>query len=286
MASRAEITFFEIAEGELKTRNLPGQIQRPSTTDRGRETKFKVQANLHTCVHGILNNSSNPKVRASLIVLEYQLKCLEPQSSFESIHTKLTFRENSTKGTHEVPSRPHVKQTEPFSTSERWDVTTEVVASDSHLEGTAGVGFGPVTLEGTAGGGRESAHEQLHFIEGDTGRHFNKDTQVYDEAWWNIVQNQSQKHGVPRNFRVAVLLERSSDAKFEATFALEVHAGFRYAASKAWNWLRGRAQGDDPIVFDPAQPPQGDTTGVADPSNLESVDLAALCPVWGLTRTP
>jgi hypothetical protein len=217
-------------------------------------------------------------------VLEYQLKCLEPQSSFESVYTKLTFREDATKRGNKLPSNPHVRRTEPFGTSERWDVTTEDVASNSHLEGTAGIGVGPVTLEATAGGGHESSHEQIHFIEGDTGRHFNKNTQVYDEAWWSIVQNQSQKHGVPRNFRVAVLLERSSDAIFEATFALEVHAGFRYAASKAWNWLRGRAEGDDPIVFDPAQPPQGDTTGVPDPSNLESVNLATLCPVWGLDK--
>ena len=130
----------------------------------------------------------------------------------------------------------------------------------------------------------EKSMSKKYFIEGDAGRHFKQATQTYNKAWWNIQQNQSQKDGIPRNFRVAILLERASDADFEAVFTLDVKAGFRYAASKAWTWCTGRAEIDDPIVFRPTQPAQGNTKGIEDPSNLAKVDLAALCPVWGRVK--
>ena len=62
-----DVPFFEIlgGEGELRTQNEPGQVQREPITDRGDKTKFKVQATLHACVHGTLDSTSVPKVPAS-----------------------------------------------------------------------------------------------------------------------------------------------------------------------------------------------------------------------------
>lgn len=276
--------FFEVAEGEgeLRTQNLPSQVQRPNITDRGKKSKFKVQTRLHLCVHGYIDKTVDPKVRASLIVLEYELKCIEPNSSFTSVYTLLKFGESKDKSGTKPASLPSVKLNQPFWSSQRWNITTENIENGWNVNGTVGGGFGPATVEGTTGYQHNTSHDQIHYIEGDTGRHFNKDLQLYDQVWWNINENQSQRDGIPRNFRVAILLERSSDADFEATFALEIHAGFRYVASKVWDWCRGRAEIDDPIVFRPSEAPLGDTAGI-DADHLEKVNIASLCPVWGLS---
>ncbi len=278
-----DIPFYEVlgGEGELRTQNQPGQIQRETITDRGAKTKFRVQATLHAYVHGTLDSTSEPKVPASIIVLEYQLKSLEADSSFENVYTELKFRE-VTNANQENPSksRPNVKKLEPFRDTDRWNVTSAEISDTIYGEGKIGGSAGPVTLEATVGKEHGNDHKQKYYIEGDAGKHFDAKTQTNNKAWWNIKQNQSQKDGIPRNFRVAVLLERSGDADFEAKFTLDVKAGFRYTASKVWTWCTGRAEIDDPIVFRPSKSSQ-DVKGIDDPSNLGEVDLAALCPVWG-----
>lgn len=58
--------------------------------------------------------------------------------------------------------------------------------------------------------------------------------------------------------RVAILVARKNNSKFQAKFGIDVHGGFGYAISELMEiWMR-RTAIDDPIIFDPTHNPVGD----------------------------
>ena len=63
-------------------------------------------------------------------------------------------------------------------------------------------------------------------------------------------------------FRVAILVERKSDAKFQAEFKIAAKGGFGYRVQELKDkWLYKTAI-DDPVIFNPSKKPVGDLEGI------------------------
>ncbi|KAL6796989.1 hypothetical protein J3E68DRAFT_320846 [Trichoderma sp. SZMC 28012] len=272
-------------EGIIRERNDPlNEVQRSVITDRGMNSPYKVQALLSACIHGTLDSVS--KTPASLIIVDYQLEALKEGSMFTSATTSYTFSEYT--GSHRVggepASSPAVLAYGPFeymtefhqSTANEHNKNSQELQINPQVNGISAASI-------TFGHERESTHEQRYFERGRAGRHFSNGRA--DTVWWNLVYNKSQKLSITPKFRVAMLVERKSDSKFQAVFEIAAHSGFGYKVQEfKERWLH-RTAIDDPIVFDPAKPAMGDLQGV-DSMNLgllrKRERLEALVSVPGL----
>ncbi|KAF9636706.1 hypothetical protein BFW01_g7602 [Lasiodiplodia theobromae] len=85
---------------------------------------------------------------------------------------------------------------------------------------------------------------------------------------WTLLENETQRTGVPTVLRTAILLKRRNDAKFRCTVKLDVNVDFR---SKLERMIGGKPK-DDPVLFDPDMDPTNRLEAY-DILNLEAVDL-------------
>lgn len=70
---------------------------------------------------------------------------------------------------------------------------------------------------------------------------------------WRLMENKTEKHGIPSRMRSLILLRRENSDKFKAVVKIEVEADFRSTLEQ----LIGKKDKDDPVIFDPdpgAQP--------------------------------
>ncbi|KAH7157943.1 hypothetical protein B0J13DRAFT_543145 [Dactylonectria estremocensis] len=254
-----DIFQASLDEGIIRERNDPlDPIQRSVLTDRGATSDYKVQALLRACIHGRMAGAlSNP---ASLIVIEYQLQSLKEDSVFTSVTTSFTFSEHNNPS-EEDKSSPSVIAYAPFerpvklnqSTATEGNTTTLQLTIDPEVNGIRIGGF-------TWGRDNASTHEQKYFEQGRAGRHF--DHGRANVVWWNLVHNKSQGSEVTPQFRVAILVERKSDNKFEADFKIAAKGGFGYKIQQLKDKWLYRTAIDDPVIFDPKKEPMGDLEGV------------------------
>ncbi|KAI1128237.1 hypothetical protein F5Y10DRAFT_240836 [Nemania abortiva] len=247
-------------EGIIRERNNPlDEVQRSVITDRGLTSPYKVQALLSACIHGTLDPDS--KTPASLIVVDYQLEALE--GVFTSATTSFTFTEYTgpnRKGDEPV-SAPTVLAYGPFEYLAKLNpsTATERTMNNQELDikpEVSGVSIGGPKFAHES----ESTHEQRYFESGRAGRHFEHGRA--HNVWWNLVYNRSQKLSITPKFRVAMLVQRESESKFQADFKIAARGGFGYVIQQLKDrWLYKTAI-DDPIIFDPSHKVIGDLVGV------------------------
>jgi hypothetical protein len=283
-----EMDLFEASldEGTIRQRNDPyNEIQRSVITDRGLTSPYKIQALLKACIHGTMDHET--KKPASLILVDYKLLNTKEGSYFASVTTRFTFseHENTNSGNENLVAAPSVVAYAPFEEPVRFNETTGDVTRHSKLDvamrpGIKGMSVGEIDFSKEKG----SSHEQRYFDQGVASRNFDAHGRA-NSVWWNLIQNRSQKVGIPPTFGVAILVERENDLKFEAGFNIAVRGGFGVAANNLEDkWLR-RTTVDDPIIFDPSCPPFGDLQGI-DRTELgklkEGLRLNSLSKVCGL----
>jgi len=172
------------------------------------------------------------KVPASLIIVDYQLEAMNEGSLFSSVTTSYTFSEYT--GPHrcgdDKPASPAALAYAPFEYLTKINESTATERSQNNQE----AGINP-QVEGFSLGkirfGRESesTHEQKYFKRGRAGRHF--DHSRVHNVWWNLVCNKSQALSITPKFRIAMLIERSSDSKFQVEFKISARGGFGYKIS-------------------------------------------------------
>ncbi|KAM7221642.1 hypothetical protein V8F06_003033 [Rhypophila decipiens] len=256
----ADMFQASLDEGIIRERNDPlDEVQRSVITDRGLNSPFKVQALLSACIHGTLDPET--KTPASLIVVDYQLESMN--GVFTSATTSFTFTEYTgpgPKGDESASAPAH---------SQELELKPEV----------AGVSIGGPKF----GHESESTHEQRYFERGRAGRHFDHGRAF--NVWWNLEYNRSQALSITPKFRVAMLVQRKSNSKFQADFKIAARGGFGYVIQELKDrWLYKTAI-DDPIIFDPSKEAMGDLEGV-DPAHLgllrKRERLEALVSVPGL----
>jgi hypothetical protein len=104
---------------------------------------------------------------------------------------------------------------------------------------------------------------------------------------WNLFESESQRSGVPRYFRTAVLLERKPGDKscFTARIDMKVKVSFMQDAKQKIKTFLGWNVKDDPAIFDPTLSP---TTHRFDDKlkSLRSVSLEHECPFLLFRKFP
>jgi len=270
---------LEVSDGQFKTHNeTPDEVQREVITDRGADSYFKASVRFISCLHGTLGSDNDKQTNedegedeedpryASLLIFEYRLHALKPGHQFSFVKTSFTFKSASpAKG--QEPSAPSVIAWAPFHRPARTQESTEEQKKTNKVSGNLGLPSGYLVAAGVnAELGTEKCHLQQYFQKGAAGRHFNDTTRLNDTIWWTLEQNQGQNLGVEQVFRVAVLLERKSEADFVGKFKIELNGGFRFVTQELLGRFERycrRIRLDDPINFAPAKKPrQGKVVGL------------------------
>jgi hypothetical protein len=287
-----EFTFEEcevLGVGSLKEHNYPAdEIQRHKITQRGIDSDFKVIVTLVTCVHGIL--SEEDPTPASFMIFEYHLSCAKMNHVFDAVKTNFKFDFESVKDPKHAPRSeacPDVLAYAPFRMTERFDHSTSEIRKNIAREVKAGLDI-PIAgvvvpkLEASQGTEREETYEQSYFAEGQADVSWDARSKRNYGVWWDIRHNEKKSHGVPSIFRTAILLKRQNERPFKAKFTCIVKGGLLFELKQK---ILGLVDPDDPINFDPNEPPKGGHG--LNPRSLgllaDGQKLDSLAYVWGLT---
>ncbi|KFG80251.1 hypothetical protein MANI_011228 [Metarhizium anisopliae] len=302
-----EFDIFEASldQGQTRSDEPDADAQCSVITDRGRHSKYKVQALLKTCIHGVLDATS--KTPASLIIVDYFLSNLEEQGRYSSVTTTFDFEPHVQDelglgdGHGNALDTPNIAAYAPFE-AVRWGQTTAQESSKHNLDASI-----EPEVEGAKAGKigyayeSTTSHEQRYFTQGLAGRHYvpkGPARGVADQVWWNMQHNFSQHSGVPPHFRTAILLTRRAEAaekKFIARFKIAVRGGFWMNMSALVDVFLRRSVQDRPVVFDPSIRFMGDRLDGIEP-NADGVyelgrlavgrELVKLTDIWGLSPLP
>ena len=247
----------EASEGETKTHNVPAnQPQREVVTYRDVTSDFSVSVQMPLCVHGWENAEKQQAM--TLMVFDYRLIYTKREHFVKSIKTSFVFDEAAFPAetrSGEGPASPNVVAYAPFEKSMEWKKTEAEVKIQAHGDAKIGIDHG-ANAELSAGREREISHTQKFFTRGQAGRKFNNRTRKWEEVFWFMQQNESQKDGIPSTFSVAILLKRASNANFKGTFFIRAEAG-RWADWKSNCQRMFSKEEDDPVNFDPQSKEKG-----------------------------
>lgn len=280
----------EAVAGETKTKNVPPtEEQRPVITYRGIDSDLTASVEMVACVHGW--RKPDKEQAMSLMVFDYKLHYTKRDHHISSVKTEFIFEEETVPAGSQVGKAradPEVVAYAPFERELRWNETESDVKNQGHADVKLGVNS-LVTFELSGGGEREISHRQKHFDQGMASRKFNNKSRKWDRVFWFLQQNGSQGHGVPSEFSVAILLKRSSNAKYKGTFGLRVEAGLWEDLGSGIRRFFRKAE-DDPVNFNPQRKPEGskweDIRNNIDEENLGALakgdELVKLVEVWGL----
>lgn len=239
------------------SKNVPTtEAQRLVVTNR-KKSPCKADVRLISCVHGVLSEAD--RTEASLIVLEYHLICMGGAHRYTRLDTKLKFR-NQCQG--EPRREPFVKAYAPFKQSEMLDPVDIEHSKRKTNELSAGLSFTPAELGATVGRESEKVYKIPSFALGQAFPEHTDGKPGSDAIVWELMENKTKAVGVPDTFRVALLIQRANSERFLCDFTLNLHGGVWFAVENAFKKFYGIVDIDDPIIFDPALPPQGETESI------------------------
>lgn len=107
---------------------------------------------------------------------------------------------------------------------------------------------------------------------------------IYYIAQWTLAENKSQGDGLPSYLRVAIVLKRRNDDKFQADIKVSASADMGYTFNSLFRQIAGRLR-IDPVFFDPKTPHFGPKLDGIDHDNLSQTAEAInnLCAVRATT---
>ena len=266
-------------EGGYHMENLPGQKQREYLVQHGYGSDRIVKGRLVDVIHGRLVPDGAP---ASLIVSTFKFLGSTTSRRFRSARIIWDFAYADPDG-KEWPEVKRVSLDDQFVMK----MTTFDKSSETKVEAGLQGGGGPAGLSISTGWSRtKSAKIDDHISLYGTTAFINKNAGKPNGAKWVLEENKSQNSGIPSSITTAVLLERLPDRPFIGTIQIKAEMGL---ASTIEN-LFGKKSKVDPIVFDPAPPPESEKpesekpksekpkskkpkSVECDPQNLDSVDL-------------
>lgn len=123
-----DVLEASLDEGQTRSNEPDADVQCSVITDRGRESHYKVQALLKTCIHGVLDTKSGTP--ASLIIVEYSLSNTKEKGRFSSATISFDFAPYVTdslglmveegEGSDSLDT-PNIVAYAPFEKTARWD---------------------------------------------------------------------------------------------------------------------------------------------------------------------
>ena len=92
---------------------------------------------------------------------------------------------------------------------------------------------------------------------------------------WTLLENKTQKSGIPSQLRTLILVQRKNNAKFTAVVEIETRVDFKSSILR----MLGKKPQDEPIIFEPnpevprSRKLKWAKEHLVDADNLEAVDL-------------
>ncbi|KAI1760718.1 hypothetical protein GGR53DRAFT_508761 [Hypoxylon sp. FL1150] len=270
-----------------RLQNEPDEKQRPYVTGYDRKGALRVLGKLTDVVHGQYAEDSDTP--CSLAIFEFAALGQKPASRrYREVQIEIVFAAYGTEG------RPAAARRGAGDLS-RWDPAIKGLAPSGHrvllqtthtagrkhaFEAYVEGGMDPVATAGTS-----YTYEISDSVErGDSMAVEGTEAFVHRAAGkpnavrFALRENASQKSGVPRFLRVAVLLERrpGDEGMFLATVDVRASVSVFADAGEKVRKIMGRIPMDDAVVFDPKVPPTTDRFPV---NNLSSVSLSDECSI-------
>ncbi|GKZ72723.1 hypothetical protein AnigIFM60653_007802 [Aspergillus niger] len=256
--------------GEFRTRNRPGEIQRPhvSVFHAGprRKSAFAVSCNATAMVHGLMGGESLKK--ATLLVYEFKFR------SYRGARLKgadITFEFQPQPGGTGRVEIVKVRPERPYTAQESEQTVGNGIK--------AGVNGGFMQAVGLELGAEHSVEKVAKFYTVVTGDRQQNDWGEYDQARFSLSENKSQQDGIPSTLTACILLERD-DEEFVCVPSISVEPDFRTTVAT----LFSTRDPDDPVYFDGNSPPfdrrEQENRIAIDPANLGATDLDQL---WGFS---
>ncbi|KAI1372686.1 hypothetical protein F4677DRAFT_245580 [Hypoxylon crocopeplum] len=271
----------------FRLQNEPGERQREYVTGYDRRDALRVLGKLTDVVHGRLDPDGDEP--CSLAVFEFAALGQKPsRRRYREVQIELVFAAHGTEG------RPRAARTNNAELS-RWDPQVKALApagSKALLETTHTAGrkhafeaFAEAGADPVATAGVKYVYEISDVVEradrmvvegapAFVGRAAGKP----NAARFVLRENASQRSGVPRFLRVAVLLVRRAgdSGLFVAEVNVRAHVSVFADAGEKMRRVMGRIPLDDAVVFDPKMPPTTDRFPV---DRLASVSLGDECSI-------
>jgi hypothetical protein len=93
---------------------------------------------------------------------------------------------------------------------------------------------------------------------------------------WVLMENATQKTGIPTHLRAPILLKREDGGLFNANVKIEVEADMKASLESKVQRLFGKVEKDDPVDFDPSAPPTSNACDLTDLANCGLKELSAI----------
>ncbi|KAI9369934.1 hypothetical protein BJX61DRAFT_545136 [Aspergillus egyptiacus] len=231
-----------------------------------RKTAVDIRCSFVDIVHGLLTPDSQEF--STLLVLQFRFDPRKRARRVTQVDIELRFA--SCDSSYPDPEVLAIAPNERLTLSPTTQTVTTLVG------GEAAIGAGSfLTIGGAARYERSVSHEITHacMVAGSIdlrGRNYGK----ANCASWTLIENPASKEGVPASMQTAILLRRRHEEVFQGHMTVKARADWRTELE----WLVGRTNRDDPILFDPILEPTSSRhqeleTGMAD------IDLKALVSI-------
>ncbi|KAI1408749.1 hypothetical protein F5Y13DRAFT_104920 [Hypoxylon sp. FL1857] len=270
----------------FRLQNEAGEKQREYITGYDRKNALRVLGRLADVVHG--RSADDADTPCTLAIFEFAALGQKPERRrYREVQIEIVFAAHGTEGRSRARAHAHDLA--------RWDPQVKGLAPRGHksllqtthktgrkhgFEVSAEAGMDPLASAGASCSyeiSDEVTRGDSMVVEG-TEAFVNRSAGKPNAARFTLRENASQKSGVPRFLRVAVLLERRAGDQglFLATVNVRAHASVFADAGERVRKIMGRIPLDDAVVFDPKTPPTTDRYPL---DNLASVSLADECSI-------
>ncbi|KAF4995237.1 hypothetical protein FGRMN_5268 [Fusarium graminum] len=289
---------IDLMEAEDLEYHLPNEIDRYGNkvphrkyltgTDReGSARLMSVIGIMPTVVHGF-DDDDEPH---TLVVMEWKATPMRQGLRFKSVTIEMSFSAFGSRGAAEGDARDMQKQGVPFNywdpevlkavpTGNQWyNNTSRKVGGKSALELGFSAGFEPFISAGPK-----------WRMEKDTERNVTDAVQVTGEPFvvgsgrnrpnavrWVMLENESQRSGVPAYLRTAILLKRKTndDGIFLGHVEIETHVSHWEDVKEKVYKMRGQVKQDEPVIFNPKCESTKGPSSKGNRIRLDKIDLAS-----------
>ncbi|KAI1208946.1 uncharacterized protein F4807DRAFT_428201, partial [Annulohypoxylon truncatum] len=277
-----------------RLQNEPGEIQREYVTGYDRKSTLRVLGRLADVVHGRSSPPSSDldSTPCTLAIFEFAALGQKPSRRYREVQIEIVFRAY---GTHKRPNSISRHRDQRAALS-RYDPAIRALAPHGHksllqsnftrssthnIEASISAGTDPI-----ASAGAKYAYALSENVErGDsmtvegTPSFVGRSAGKPNAARFTLRENGTQRSGVPRHLRVAVLLERRAgddEGLFLAEVNVRAHVSVLADAGERVRRVMGSVPLDDAVCFDPAARPTTDKYPV---DRLAEVVLSEECSI-------
>ncbi|KAK6716967.1 hypothetical protein SNK05_000168 [Fusarium graminearum] len=228
-----------------------------------------IQCNLIDVVHGAISADSD--YWATILVFQFRF---DPEKNARRIaRAQIDLSFDSVEVDARIPEVDSIS----FDGNYSFSPSQESVSFTRGGEGSIGTSFG-ANLNTSLKWEKAVSHETSHAATISGRKYLDERDNLTRKVQWTLLENDSQKKGVPASIQVAVRVKRMDEAVFACHMKLACKADKRTALQ---NFFGGMPK-DDPILLKPAQPSKNRLMKY-DVEELGAVDLDKLGAVTPTT---